>query len=380
MPRVAHRRGGPGAHGSRARGDAHPESDLDVCIVVPQKNRALRDAIREIAKRAGGINIALVLTALGMLIAALQRWSPAPERRTALFTLAVLFSGGTVITAGWFANLFDAWVLVLIAAGVLLLSRERSISAGVLFGIAFFCKETAALALPFLVWLWTARLISARHAFRAGAPAALLGIAYFLLRSTIIPLGSTADTHQFRAEHFLPTLLGYAESFWRQTLWTDELRILGLSFFALSLFAVPTWRTRAAYLLFIIAGAVIYWEMFGLYQRGVLMHYLIFVGRLYLIPATLTLFMIAAARKEWALAVLAVPLLSGAIVTYVRYERFQQAYQDLYRRASTTPGILRIHYPMKPLNDPRRGLEIGDYPDAHWRLEPATGELHGKKP
>ena len=322
-----------------------------------------------------GINIMLLLTALTMFVVALRRWSPGSERRTTLFSACVLYSGGAVITAGWFANLFDAWVLVLIAAGVLLLTRERSLAAGTLFGLAFFCKETAVLALPFLVWLWSARFVSARHAIRAGVPALVLGIVYFVLRGRIIPLGSAADTHQFRPDHFLPTLLGYVESFWRQTLWTDDLRLVGLAFFAVSVIAMPTWRTRAAYLGFILAGAAIYWEMFGIYQNGALMHYLTFVGRLYLIPATLTLFMIAAHRKEWALLVLAVSLAGGAAATYVRYERFQLAYRSLYEQAAANEGTLRVHYPMKPLSDPRRDLEIGDYSDAAYRLDPKTGRL-----
>ena len=322
-----------------------------------------------------GLNIVLLLAALTMLVMALRRWSPDSARRTALFTACVLYSGGAVITAGWFANLFDAWVLLLAAAGILLLTRDRSIAAGTLFGVAFFCKETAVLTLPLLLWLWSARFVSLRHALRAAAPALALGIAYFVMRGRIIPLGSAADTHQFRPEHFLPTLLGYVESFWRQTLWTDGLRLIGIGFFAVSVIAMPTWRTRAAYIAFILGGAAIYWEMFGIYQNGALMHYLTFVGRLYVIPATLTLFMIAALKKEWALVVLLVSLVSGATVTYVRYERFQHVYAKVYERAAATSGSLRVHYPMKPLSDPRRGLEIGDHPDAPWRVDPKTGAL-----
>jgi predicted nucleotidyltransferase len=37
------------AFGSRARGDAHPESDFDLCVVVPARTDALHAAIREIA-------------------------------------------------------------------------------------------------------------------------------------------------------------------------------------------------------------------------------------------------------------------------------------------------------------------------------------------
>ena len=41
------------AFGSRARGAAHPESDLDLCVVVPEVTRELRNAIYAIAWEIG---------------------------------------------------------------------------------------------------------------------------------------------------------------------------------------------------------------------------------------------------------------------------------------------------------------------------------------
>ena len=41
------------AFGSRARGSAHPESDLDLCLVVPEVTRELRDRIYAIAWEIG---------------------------------------------------------------------------------------------------------------------------------------------------------------------------------------------------------------------------------------------------------------------------------------------------------------------------------------
>ena len=35
------------AFGSRARGSAHPESDFDLCLVVPEVTRELRDGSRQ---------------------------------------------------------------------------------------------------------------------------------------------------------------------------------------------------------------------------------------------------------------------------------------------------------------------------------------------
>ena len=41
------------AFGSRARGVAHPESDFDLCVVLPEVTRALRDDIYAIAWEIG---------------------------------------------------------------------------------------------------------------------------------------------------------------------------------------------------------------------------------------------------------------------------------------------------------------------------------------
>lgn len=41
------------AFGSRARGAAHPDSDLDLCVVLPEVTRELRDAIYAIAWEIG---------------------------------------------------------------------------------------------------------------------------------------------------------------------------------------------------------------------------------------------------------------------------------------------------------------------------------------
>jgi len=41
------------AFGSRTRGSAHPESDLDLCVVVPDVSRDFRDAVYAIAWEVG---------------------------------------------------------------------------------------------------------------------------------------------------------------------------------------------------------------------------------------------------------------------------------------------------------------------------------------
>jgi hypothetical protein len=130
------------------------------------------------------------------------------------------------------------------------------------------------------------------------------------------------------------------------------------------------WRARLAFLAYFGALVVMYLEMFGWQQE--LMSHLMFIGRLYFIPVTLTLFILALDGRWWALPVLAVPLLIGAVVTYTHYGRFQRSYRNIYRH---TAKPIRIYYPPKPLHDPRRGIEIGDLPDAKLALDPKNGKL-----
>ncbi len=317
-------------------------------------------------------NVAIVLGALWLLLKTLDAWDGRSERRNALFAFAYLFSGGAIIVATWFANIFDAAVMLLIAWGLLLVTRNKFVSAGLLFGVAFFFKETAAMTLPLVVLLITVDRIKIRDAVKVAIPTLSLGVFYFVLRSLVVPFGSAADTHQFHAATIAPTVMGLIESYWRESLW-GHATILGYGFFLFSLGAMRGLRARVVFGGFVAFAALIYMEMFTTYQGNALIHYLMFIPRLYFIPVVLSLFVFAVDRRWWAVAVLAIPLLAGAVGTYARYERFQRSYRNLYRYARTAPKPLRIDFAMKPLHDPARGIEIGDFPDAHLRIDPVNG-------
>jgi hypothetical protein len=318
------------------------------------------------------INIALILTAVQLLLGAIE----ARGALRLLTTVALLFSGSAVIVAGWYANIFDASALLLVAVAVRLLFRDRAVAAGVVIGIAFFCKETTALALPFLLMLFAAGRINFRQMLRAGIPASILGAIYFAIRSKIVPFGATGDVHGFVPDQLLPTVIHLGESFWRQTLKGPGPGILGFLFLALSLVAL--WRPRliAAALAFLATTVVIYWGMFGLWQDGELIHHLNFVGRLYLVPVALMLFMLALERRTLVIAVLCFPILLGGITTWRDHARFQRMYKRLYRTAAqATEKPLVVHFPVKPLDDTVRGLKIGDFPAATMIIDAKTGRI-----
>jgi hypothetical protein len=326
------------------------------------------------------VNAAMLLTTLWLFWRTLTETDgdePANRaRRMFALTIAFLFSGSAVITAGWYANVFDASALLLIAVALRLLLRGRALTAGGILGAAFFCKETTALALPFLVMLFAARRITFRQLLRAGIPAALLGAVYFFIRSKIVPFGSAGDVHGFSAGQLLPTLAHLAESFWRQTLKGNGPGVLGFVWLALSLAALRKPRLIGATVLFLLATGLIYWGMFGEYQRGILMHHLDFAGRLYLIPAALLLFLLALERQTLAIAVLCVPILLGGYTTWRDHARFQRTYKRIYRTASTAKQKpLLVHFPTKPLEDTVRGIRIGDFPASPVKVDPVTGRL-----
>jgi hypothetical protein len=320
------------------------------------------------------VNMLMILGAILLLLRALRAWAGEDARRDFFFVFATLFTAGAIIVAGWFANIFDASVLLLLAWGLLLVTRGWFLEAGFLFGVAFFFKETAVMVLPLLLLLIAINRLKVRDAVTIAIPTIAIGILYFGLRSLVVPFGSAADTHQFQLSMLLPTAKGLLDTYWRETMWASP-HAFHYLLFAFSLAAMRTWRARAAFVAYVACAVVVYLSMVATYQGHELIHYLMFVPRLYLIPITLTLFIFALDRRWWAIAILAIPLLAGAIGTYTRYERFQRSYRNLYRYAAAAQKPVRIDYAMKPLHDPRRGIDIGDFPDAPMRLDPVNGLL-----
>ncbi|MDQ3282847.1 MAG: hypothetical protein M3Q69_15705 [Acidobacteriota bacterium] len=293
-----------------------------------------------------------------------------------VFTIAVLYSGSAIIAAGWYANIFDSTALLLIAIVLDQLLRGRDLAAGLILGISFFCKETTALALPFLLVLFAARRITFRQALRTGVIASIFGAIYFALRAKIVPFGSEGDVHGFAMNQLAPTLINLADTFWRETLKASGPGVLGFLFFAVAILALRNVRIITASILFFLATSVIYWGMFSEYQNGVLIHHLNFAGRLYLVPAALMLFLLALERRTIAIAILLIPILFGGITTYRDHARFQRMYKRIYRTAAQSPvKPLRVHYPAKPLEDTVRGVKIGDDPAAPVVVEAASGRL-----
>lgn len=327
------------------------------------------------------VNIIALIAALYLLLSAINNFH---GRRTIrswdgplaiATTVAFLWSGSALITAGWYANIFDVAALLLVMGGIRLLSDGRPLTAGVLLGIAFFCKETAVLAAPALLTLLLAGHIKGRALVRTAIPALVLGATYFWIRSRIIPFGTESDVHQFAANQFWPTIRNLAESFWRQNL-KGAGGIFGFAWLLLSFAALRRWKVMAGAIVLFAATVVIYWGMFGEYQDGILMHHLNFVGRLYLMPAALFLLVLGAERKKIAIALLCVPIVAGAYTTYRDHRRFQNAYRKIYAAAhDSSAHPTTVNYPTKPLDDTVRGITVGNLPGAMIEIDSRDGRL-----
>ena len=314
------------------------------------------------------VNIAMLIGALAILLRLVHR-----ELRP-LLTIAFLFSGGAVITAGWYANIFDASALLMIALSLSLLLRGNDVHAGVIAGIAFFCKESAALVLPFLIVLCAAKHITFKQVLRAAIPATIVGAIYFALRAQVIPFGSASDVHTFAPEMFLPSFVHFAESFWEQTLKSRDL--LGFFFLAISFAALRRVQVIAAAIVFFCTTAIIYWGMFNEYQNGVVIKHFNFIGRLYLIPVTLMLLLLALEKQKKVIALLLLPIVFGGVMTWRDHARFQRTYKRIYSHAARTRvKPLTVHYPWKELEDPVRGVRIGNIPNASITIDARTGQL-----
>ncbi|MBM4256179.1 MAG: hypothetical protein FJ147_09810 [Deltaproteobacteria bacterium] len=319
-------------------------------------------------------NMGLMLVTLSLLHKIREVWGVRSHPHALAVTVLTLYSGSACIAAGWYVNCFDVWALLFLVAGLFLLSRQQVWTAGLSFGVAFFCKETAILIFPFLLLLVAMQRVPIRAVILAAIPAVVGAGSYFVLRSVLIDFGSAHDIHLLRWADVWPTLMNFTESFWRQTMKDNGQVVSGFVWLTISLLTVPHWRGRAGLALFFLSIVPVYLGMFASDQQGKLIHHWNFIGRLYLIPGVLVL--LSLVGHTWGLMLLAIPILSGALITYSDHMRFQRAYVSIHalaERESERPLLLYSSVPL-PI-DTRRSIQFGDFPAARWELDLRNGSL-----
>lgn len=323
------------------------------------------------------LNILLLVLSFVLLWRVLYQWQVNVYRRW-LLTLLFFYASSTILTATWYANIFDAMVLFFFSLGLWAIARQNIKLAAVSFSLSFFCKEISIIIPFFLIFLiWHQRLTWQQW---RQITVVILGVGgfYWILRLNLIAFGSAEDVHTFDWAVFPPSFLHYLESFWWQTLKQPQMGWLGLVFFVSSFFAFVDWRDRLGFLALIGLTSLIYWGMFSDYQTQLISH-LHFIARLYLLPATLILLILTIWGRLTGMIILLIPVGWGAMQTYWDHYYFQQTYAQIYQQAEQQTSALIVYHPY-PLDDPLRGLKIGLYPQADVIIDTQTGAVLPKQP
>lgn len=325
-------------------------------------------------------NALLMLCSVGLLARALVLRYEIDNGRAIAFFAILLFSASSLITATWFANVFDAACLFFLALAIRLYVSRQLAACGVSFALAVFCKESYVLAFPLFGWLlWEdfPHTNAEEKRARLWLAISMFGVSavYWWARHTLIPIGSEADIHGFDIDVYAASYTSFIAGFPAQSssfvhggamFWTGIAAMIAL--------VVLTRSFGPKFTVLAILGLCgpVYWGMFG-YQGDNVMSHHNFVGRLYLIPFALTLFILFARAPRPAILLIALFSVWGMGVTWRQHFEFQQTYAEIYRLAESTEGTLVVHYPEKPLDDFRRDISIGDYPNAALRIDREGG-------
>jgi hypothetical protein len=312
-------------------------------------------------------NVLLLLASLLFLLVALHKWNIKNYQKL-IFSIFFLYSSAAIISASWFANMFDVSTVFFISLGIFFISLQQYIIAALILSLSFFCKEISVLLIPFLLILVLNAKLDFRQLIRMSLIIFTIAGIYWYLRLSYIPLGSEQDVHGFSTIQLLPTLQAYFESFWWQTMKRDGISLLGFIWLLISLLALKGLINKIAFIILMMLPVIMYLGMFS-YQNNVIMTHLNFVGRLYLVPMVLSLLMLILWGRMSLFLILLIPVLWGAQQTYTDHSNFQTVYHKIYELAKNSTDKITIHYSEKPLNDHIRQIEIGDYPQACFSIE-----------
>jgi hypothetical protein len=229
---------------------------------------------------------------------------------------------------------------------------------------------------------WT-RVTDRRRAWVTLGFVAVYLFVYVAFRQRVAPMVGAEDLPGFRREDFLPSLVGWLESFWWQTLKRPDPQAAGILALGISLLALRNGRLALGMAAVLLLSGILYWGLFVAYQ-GALIEGQHFVGRLYLIPFSLFVFVLALDGRRWVLPVLMVPLLIGCAATVRDHLRFQESFKSVYELAATRaagqPLVVRCAEFPGPLADTRRNLVIGNVKRAEFRLQAQDGRLVAAAP
>jgi len=270
--------------------------------------------------------------------------------RDFVFVFATLFSAGAIIVAGWFANIFDASVLLFGRVGLLLVTRRWFLKQASFSASRFFFKETAAMVLPLLLILVAIDRIKLRDAIRIAIPTIAIASSTSVCAASSFRSGRV-DTHQFSLSMLLPTGRDSSESYWRETLWGSRASS-ATSFRLLDRRHAHMACARGVRRVFRRGGRPVPLHVRGVSGTG-LIHYLMFVRGSTSSPGHAHALRVRGrivAGGPWRFSR---SRCSWRDRTYTRYERFQRSYAiSIATRRQRRAGDDRLT--PEALHDPRR--------------------------
>lgn len=296
------------------------------------------------------------------------------------YWLAALLSPATLIVATWFANIFDASCLLLIAMGLSVWTRDRWCLAGCLFGLTWFCKEAAIFVLPLLVYLYVISPQSRKNTLYSLIIYMGLGGVYWYLRSRVVTLGSTSDIHPLLFSQFFSTVPSVAMRLSSPGI-TVLPSMLGLLITLGLLLSVRSFVFFGFVVALILCAAAAYQGAISggmLTPDGSLINSAIFDARLFYIPLALFMFGLLLQGRTWQFVVLMFSFSASIPLEFQRYQQFQLAYQSYYQLAAQTPRGVTIYVDKASGVQPFSGyfgLKIGAYPEADYVMNPQDGSL-----
>ena len=322
-------------------------------------------------------SVSAVLIAAVFIFSEVLRHLKVDEKRVCLFFIVVLFSSASLISGTWFANIFDVFCLFFLSVAAYFFVSNRIIFCLLFTFSAAFSKEIYVLIIPLLVFITLRFSIPFRRFGYYLIGFIIISALYWSIRSLFIPFGSGEDIHDFNLAGALNSNLSFLAGFVFQSnkfkLW-DSGFIVGLLGLAITVASMRNLVSRLSAILLLFLCVLAYWGMFG-FQAGEVITAHNFIGRLYLIPFTFILFLMAA--ESDLRAVIGIMLLSFSSLGYTFFDHrnFQKTYLEIYELAAKSDRDIRIFYEEKNLNDPIRRIEIGSHSDAEFRIDSQRGGL-----
>lgn len=332
------------------------------------------------------VNMLLVVAAFSALLRAAKiLWaeryaSDFPAQVTITYWLAIFASPAVLIVGGWYANLFDAGCFFFMACGVLAYAYQRAFLAGILFGIAWFCKEAAVFIAPLLVYLYIVFPARRHLLWRALGIYLLLGVVYWSMRSMVVPLGSQHDVHALSLDFVLPAMKAVIVRMWMPGVSAFP-AVVGILASLLVLVAARNWLFAGLALAVFLAATVVYAGMLpndAPYATYPLIGPTIFAARLFYIPAGILLFGLLLVGRPGPYLCVALIYAMSLPLQFSWQEKFQLAYRNVYALGDKSVNEVLIQIPKNSgvqAMPKFRNVIMADVPDADYLFNDVDGSL-----